>query len=114
MVGLKINEREQNVKEKDSIIFYFSHYNIIKKLNNEQLGRLFRALFEKQLGNEVVLENDIAKVLGNAINVLLERKKDFICIDGIYANDGDYIDIGEPVAMGRVVPVVTKTLIFNS
>lgn len=62
----------------------------------------------------VVLENDIAKVLGNAINVLLERKKDFICIDGIYANDGDYIDIGEPVAMGRVVPVVTKTLIFNS
>ena len=62
----------------------------------------------------IVLENDIAKVLGNAINVLLERKKDFICIDGIYANDGDYIDIGEPVAMGRVVPVVTKTLIFNS
>ena len=62
----------------------------------------------------IVLENDISKVLGNAINVLLERKKDFICIDGIYANDGDYIDIGEPVAMGRVVPVVTKTLIFNS
>ena len=62
----------------------------------------------------IVLENDISKVLGNAINVLLERKKEFICIDGIYANDGDYIDIGEPVAMGRVVPVVTKTLIFNS
>ena len=62
----------------------------------------------------VVVENDIAKVLGNAINVLLERKKDFICIDGIYANDGDYVDIGEPVALGSVVPVVTKTLIFNS
>ena len=62
----------------------------------------------------VVVENDIAKALGNAINVLLERKKPFICIDGIYANDGDYLDIGEPVALGRVVPVVTKTLIFNS
>lgn len=62
----------------------------------------------------VVVENDIAKVLGNAMNVFLERKKPFVCIDSIYANDGDYIDIGVPVAGGRVVPVVTKTLIFNS
>ena len=62
----------------------------------------------------LVIENDIAKVLGNALNVLLERKKDVICIDGIHAQSGDYIDIGEPVADGHVVPVVTKTLIFNS
>lgn len=62
----------------------------------------------------VVVENDIAKALGNALNVLLERRKPIICIDGIHASDGDYIDIGEPVAQGRVVPVVTKTLIFNS
>lgn len=62
----------------------------------------------------LVIENDIAKVLGNAVNVFLENRKPVICIDGIYAKDGDYIDIGEPVAAGRVVPVVTKTLIFNS
>ena len=62
----------------------------------------------------LVIENDIAKVLGNALNVLLERRKSFICIDGIFGNDGDYIDIGEPVAQGSVVPVVTKTLIFNT
>ena len=61
----------KNVKEKDSIIFYFSHYNIIKKLNNEQLGRLFRALFEKQLGNEVVLENDIEMAFDFINNQLL-------------------------------------------
>ncbi len=41
-----------------------------------------------------MIENDIAKALGNALNVLLENGKDIICIDGIYANDGDYIDIG--------------------
>lgn len=62
----------------------------------------------------LVIENDIAKVLGNAINVLLERRKDVICIDGIHTQGGDYIDIGEPMVNGRVVPVVTKTLIFNS
>ncbi len=62
----------------------------------------------------LVVENDIGKVLGNALNVLLERRKDVICIDGIRAQEGDYIDIGEPLANGRVVPVITKTLIFNS
>lgn len=62
----------------------------------------------------IVVENDIGKVLGNAINVMLERRKDVICIDGIHAEGSDYLDIGEPIANGRVVPVVTKTLIFNS
>lgn len=62
----------------------------------------------------IVVENDIGKVLGNAVNVMLECRKDVICIDGIHAGEGDYLDIGEPIANGRVVPVVTKTLIFNS
>ncbi len=62
----------------------------------------------------VIVENDIGKVLGNALKVLLENRRDVICIDGIFAQLGDYIDIGEPIANGRVVPVITKTLIFNS
>ena len=36
-----------------------------------------------------------------------------ISIDNIFVKEGDYVDIGEPVANGRVVPVITKTLIFN-
>ncbi|MEG0764458.1 MAG: ethanolamine ammonia-lyase reactivating factor EutA [Pseudoflavonifractor sp.] len=62
----------------------------------------------------LVVETDIGKVLGNAINVLLDHKKDVICIDGIQTLSGDYIDIGEPIAGGQVLPVVIKTLIFNS
>ena len=61
----------------------------------------------------IVLENDIAKVLGNSVKLRMNMKRKLICIDSVYVNDGDYIDIGEPVAGGRVVPVVTKTLIFN-
>ncbi|MCH1984458.1 ethanolamine ammonia-lyase reactivating factor EutA [Ruminococcus sp. OA3] len=62
----------------------------------------------------LVMENDIAKVLGNALNVMLENSRKVLCIDGIHAGSGDYLDIGEPAAGGRVVPVVIKTLIFNS
>ncbi len=62
----------------------------------------------------VVVENDIGKALGNALKVLLQHEKDVICIDGIKTLSGDYIDIGEPIAGGQVLPVVIKTLIFNS
>lgn len=62
----------------------------------------------------VIVEKDIAKVLGNALAIEMEMKKEIICLDSIHADDGDYIDIGEPLAQGNVVPVIIKTLIFNS
>ena len=73
-----------------------------------------REIIKSEHALVLVVENDIGKVLGNALNVLLDRRKEVICIDGIHAQEGDYIDIGEPMANGRVVPVITKTLIFNS
>lgn len=62
----------------------------------------------------IIIENDIGKALGHAINVQLGHTKPVICIDGIQTLSGDYIDIGEPIADGRVVPVIIKTLIFNT
>lgn len=62
----------------------------------------------------VIVEEDIGKALGNALNVRLSNRKDVICIDGICTANGDYADIGEPLVNGRTVPVVIKTLIFNS
>lgn len=88
----------------------FSQVQELARLVTEGADSIIRGPYPLIL----VIENDIAKVLGNAIRVLLEGKKDVICIDGIHTRNGDYIDIGEPVAEGHVVPVVTKTLIFNS
>lgn len=62
----------------------------------------------------VVVENDIGKVLGNALNVKLSHEKPIICIDRIHTSSGDYLDIGEPIAGGQVLPVVNKTLVFNT
>lgn len=72
---------------------------------------------QKILQNEstliVVVENDMAKVLGQAIYKKLDYKKDVVCIDSIRLDNGDYIDIGSPIADGMVLPVVIKTLVFN-
>lgn len=62
----------------------------------------------------LVIENDIAKVLGQTLYRQLEFKKQVVCIDTIKVENGDYIDIGKPLANGRIVPVIIKTLIFNS
>ncbi|MBU3092659.1 ethanolamine ammonia-lyase reactivating factor EutA [Clostridium sp. CF011] len=62
----------------------------------------------------LVVENDIAKVLGQTLYRQLNFKKEVVCIDTINVENGDYIDIGKPLANGRVVPVIIKTLIFNS
>ncbi len=62
----------------------------------------------------VIVEKDIGKVLGNTISIQLNDTKPVVSIDSIRALSGDYIDIGEPLANGHVLPVVIKTLIFNS
>ncbi len=61
----------------------------------------------------IVVENDLAKALGQALRARLKKKKQVICIDTIKVENGDYIDIGKGLANGRVVPVIVKTLVFG-
>lgn len=69
-------------------------------------------LLEKGLFPVVVVEADQAKVLGQALAGLVEGP--LLCLDGVGVANGDYIDIGAPVAGGSVLPVVVKTLAFQS
>ncbi|MCF6267505.1 MAG: ethanolamine ammonia-lyase reactivating factor EutA, partial [Desulfuromusa sp.] len=61
----------------------------------------------------VVIEKDLAKVMGQTLRSLLGFNKDVICIDTVRVQNGDYIDIGRELADGNVVPVIVKTLAFN-
>lgn len=58
----------------------------------------------------VALETDIGKALGQALGVRLEQS--LVCLDGVKLPDGAYLDIGEPILGGQVLPVVIKTLIL--
>ena len=61
----------------------------------------------------VVLEKDIAKALGIRLRDELRGSRKVVCIDGIRAEQGDYVDLGRPVMDGMVIPVVVKTLLFG-
>ncbi len=47
---------------KNSIVFYLSQYESIKTLSDEQLGKVYRALFETKLGNEIELEKELIPI----------------------------------------------------
>jgi len=61
----------------------------------------------------VILEHDMAKVLGMAMRRVLQGRRRVICIDGIKVEQGDYVDLGRPVLDGLVIPIVVKTLLFG-
>lgn len=61
----------------------------------------------------VVMEQDVAKVIGQGITKRL-GDVNLVCIDGIRAFSGDYIDIGKSLSYAEALPVVVKTLIFNN
>ncbi len=61
----------------------------------------------------LIVQQDIAKALGQLMTRLLGKHRPVIAIDGIHADQNNFIDLGNPIMNGLVVPVVVKTLIFG-
>lgn len=59
----------------------------------------------------VCLEADMAKALGQALAVRLDRDRGILCLDRVKLEAGSCLDVGAPV--GPAFPVVVKTLIFS-
>ena len=71
-------------------------------------------LLERGMFPVIAVERDMAKVLGQTLWPMLGAEGALLCLDGVSAGSGDYLDIGAPVAGGAVLPVVVKTLAFQS
>ena len=61
----------------------------------------------------IILQEDMAKALGQALSRLWPEGTPFLCLDGIELNHGDTVDIGAPVSGGRALPVIVKTFAFS-
>ena len=61
----------------------------------------------------LILREDMAKALGQALARLWPPETPFLCLDGIELMYGDTVDIGRPLGGGRVVPVIVKTFAFS-
>ena len=59
----------------------------------------------------VVLEQDMAKALGVALQLRLPEDREILCLDGLWIPRDSYLDVGQPV--GPAVTAVVKTLAFE-
>ena len=59
----------------------------------------------------VVLEQDMAKALGVALQLRLPKDREILCLDGLWIPGDSYLDVGQPV--GPAVTAVIKTLAFE-
>ncbi len=61
----------------------------------------------------LLFESDIGKMVGLMTRRETSIQHNLICIDELFLEQGDWIDIGAPLHSGQVFPVTVKSLVFN-
>jgi ethanolamine utilization protein EutA len=75
------------------------------------LARFFDSSVRPGMPLVLILERDFAQSLGQTIKAI-RPEIPVVSIDQVGLGEGDFIDIGEPILEGRVVPLSIKTLVF--
>ena len=79
-------------------------YHQIQALAGELAGKAKGAVY-------ILLEQDMAKALGQALAARLPKETPILCLDGLRVAQDSFLDVGLPV--GPAIPVVIKTLVFE-
>lgn len=61
----------------------------------------------------LLFESDIGKMVGLMIRRETSIQHNLICLDELFLQEGDWIDIAEPLQSGQAFPVTVKSLVFN-
>jgi ethanolamine utilization protein EutA len=85
------------------------HYQRLREL---AAGIAMAAAGAASLPLILMVDRDVARLLGHLLEHELGVARAVIAIDGIELHPFDYVDIGAPVQPANVVPVVIKSLLF--
>ncbi|MEX2415048.1 MAG: ethanolamine ammonia-lyase reactivating factor EutA [Paenibacillaceae bacterium] len=90
----------------------YCSYSLLQTLSDELAG-CYKQQFPLAKVLVVVCESDMAKALGQSLQLRCDNRPSIVCIDQIRVEHGDYIDLGEPLP-GDMIPVSVKTLAFSN
>jgi ethanolamine utilization protein EutA len=101
----------------DTVALYFTR----PVLNSEDRLILLAKTIEESLPNSVakkhpiilLFEMDGARVLASLIRRNTSIQENLVCLDELYLESGDWVDIGAPLYDGDTFPVTIKSLVFK-
>jgi ethanolamine utilization protein EutA len=62
----------------------------------------------------VVIDGDVGRLLGRILSKELSKGANVLSLDGVVLSDLDFIDVGELISPPGVIPLVIKSLVFDS
>ncbi|MHA1984949.1 MAG: ethanolamine ammonia-lyase reactivating factor EutA, partial [Candidatus Hodarchaeales archaeon] len=107
-----------DMKEGEDLVgLYFQHpiYHADRLLGEFTMG--IEKVLKNSISNRIpiilLFEMDLARMLGITIRRETSIQDNLICLDELFLESGDWIDIGAPLKSGDAYPVTVKSLVFN-
>ncbi len=101
----------------DTVALYFKDPVRVSYPQLELFARSIEAALANTIKNQLpvilIFETDIACSVGNVIRRETDLKTNLLALDELMLQEGDWVDIGEPLVSGQVYPVTVKSLVFH-
>lgn len=89
----------------------------LRDMGFKKFARSIEAALPRSIENNLpillLFKSDIAGMIGRFFPDETAITQNFMFIDELVLSDGDYIDIGQPLAQNHTFPITVKSLVFN-
>ena len=107
-----------DMKEGEDIVALFFDEPIYRSdYYIKSFAKALESSFTNSINNNKLIILIFKEDIGGTVGLTLKREtslqNNFMCLDEIELEEGDWIDIGEPLYSGQVYPVTVKSLVFN-
>ena len=115
---IKASFRRFDIEEGDeTMALYFKNPVRVSYPQLELFAKSLESALPNTINNKLpvilIFDTDIACSVGNVIRRETEVKTNLLSLDELKLQEGDWIDIGEPLVDGQVFPVTVKSLVFH-
>jgi len=109
-------QRFDFVEGQEVVALYFRDPVKVNYADLELFARSVESALVNSIKNKIpvilIFEKDVACSVGNVMRRETSLKNNLLSLDELSLNDGDWIDISEPLVGRQVFPVTVKSLVF--